>query len=78
MNKLKSLAMSPGRIFACDTEVMNIDLSSESPCGHGDVICFSIYCGDDADFTAGNGPSCQKSHLWVDLLDASALEAGRL
>lgn len=77
MSKLKRLALSSDRIFACDTEVMNIDLSSESPCGHGDVICFSIYCGDDADFSTRKEPSGQRAHLWVDLLDASAFEAGK-
>eukprot|EP00887_Chlorella_sp_A99_P005000 scaffold4.g5000.t1 len=34
-------------VFACDTEVMDIDVSSHSPCCHGRVICFSIYAGDE-------------------------------
>lgn len=44
---------------AVDTEAIDIDLSSESPVGHGKMICFSIYCGSDVDF--GNGP-----RIWVD------------
>jgi DNA polymerase-1 len=50
-------------IHACDTEVAGIDVKKESPVGHGNIICFSIYCGSQADF--GNGKSC----LWVDVLD---------
>ncbi|XP_064982360.1 DNA polymerase I A, chloroplastic isoform X1 [Musa acuminata AAA Group] len=36
---------------------------SETPVGHGELICFSIYSGPLADF--GNGKSC----IWVDVLD---------
>eukprot|EP01018_Ginkgo_biloba_P010389 Gb_07861 [translate_table: standard] len=50
-------------IHACDTEVANIDVKKDSPVGHGRIICFSIYCGPQADF--GNGKSC----VWVDVLD---------
>jgi len=39
----------------------DIDLTSESPIGHGRVICFSIYCG--AQFNFGAGP-----RVFVDLL----------
>jgi DNA polymerase I len=56
------------RMFACDTEVMDIDVTSQSPCCHGRVICFSIYCGPDVDF-GGQGVSptgTQRSVLWVD------------
>ena len=53
-------------IFACDTEVANIDVSKESPCGHGNVICFSIYA-------RGVNTSSQKGKeeelsLWVDTM----------
>ena len=44
-------------------QVADIDIKKESPVGHGKIICFSIYCGSQADF--GNGKSC----LWVDVLD---------
>ncbi|GFR52186.1 hypothetical protein Agub_g14723 [Astrephomene gubernaculifera] len=38
------------RYFGCDTEVAFIDVTSETPVGHGAVLCFSIYAGDDLDF----------------------------
>ncbi|GJN26286.1 hypothetical protein PR202_gb14207 [Eleusine coracana subsp. coracana] len=47
-------------------QVSNIDVKQETPVGHGDVICFSIYSGSsgaEADF--GNGKTC----IWVDVLD---------
>ncbi|XP_072988592.1 DNA polymerase I A, chloroplastic-like [Typha latifolia] len=53
-------------IHACDTEVAKIDVKQDTPVGHGEVICFSIYScksGSEADF--GNGKSC----IWVDVLD---------
>ncbi|XP_047970540.1 DNA polymerase I B, chloroplastic/mitochondrial-like [Salvia hispanica] len=50
-------------VHACDTEVANIDVKEETPVDHGEVICFSIYSGPEADF--GNGKSC----IWVDVLD---------
>lgn len=51
-------------VHACDTEVADIDVKKECPVGHGRVICFSIYCGPEADF--GNGKTC----VWVDVLDS--------
>ncbi|XP_031096922.1 DNA polymerase I A, chloroplastic/mitochondrial-like, partial [Ipomoea triloba] len=50
-------------IHACDTEVAKIDVKQETPVGHGEITCFSIYSGPDADF--GNGKTC----VWVDVLD---------
>ncbi|KAL6538392.1 hypothetical protein OROGR_012380 [Orobanche gracilis] len=50
-------------VHACDTEVANIDVKAESPVDHGEIICFSIYSGPQADF--GDGKSC----VWVDVLD---------
>ncbi|XP_031403641.1 DNA polymerase I B, chloroplastic/mitochondrial-like [Punica granatum] len=50
-------------IHACDTEVAKIDVKQETPVDHGEVICFSIYSGPEADY--GNGKSC----VWVDVLD---------
>ncbi|AQK41169.1 DNA polymerase I A, chloroplastic isoform X2 [Zea mays] len=54
-------------IHACDTEVANINAKEETPVGHGEVICFSIYSANSdvqaADF--GNGKTC----IWVDVLD---------
>lgn len=40
-----------------------IDVKQDTPVDHGEVICFSIYSGHEADF--GNGKSC----IWVDVLD---------
>ncbi|KAE8654238.1 DNA polymerase I A [Hibiscus syriacus] len=50
-------------VHACDTEVSNIDVKQETPVDHGEITCFSIYSGEDADF--GNWKSC----IWVDILD---------
>ncbi|CAN1172171.1 DNA polymerase I A, chloroplastic/mitochondrial [Linum perenne] len=50
-------------VHACDTEVSNIDLKVQTPIDHGELICFSIYSGPEADY--GNGKSC----IWVDVLD---------
>lgn len=38
-------------------------MKQETPVDHGEIICFSIYSGPEADF--GNGKSC----IWVDVLD---------
>ncbi|KAJ8443205.1 hypothetical protein Cgig2_017198 [Carnegiea gigantea] len=50
-------------IHACDTEVSKIDAKQETPVGHGEMICFSIYSGEEVHY--GNGKSC----VWVDVLD---------
>ena len=50
------------RFHAVDTEVMDIDVRTQSPVGHGRVTCISIYAGPDVDF--GSGPK-----LWIDTLD---------
>ncbi|KAK3219030.1 hypothetical protein Dsin_013000 [Dipteronia sinensis] len=50
-------------VHACDTEVAKIDVKHGTPIDHGEVICFSIYSGTEADF--GDGKSC----IWVDVLD---------
>lgn len=49
------------RYHAIDTEVRGWR-TDKSPYGHGEIVCFSIFCGDDVDF--GNGPC-----LFVDNLD---------
>lgn len=43
-------------------------MKQETPVDHGEVICFSIYSGPEADF--GNGKSC----IWVDLLDGGGMD----
>ncbi|TKY57262.1 DNA polymerase I A [Spatholobus suberectus] len=55
-------------IYACDTEVAKIDVKQEAPVDHGEIICFSIYSGPEADF--GGGKSC----IWVDVLDGGGKE----
>ncbi|KAL9232653.1 hypothetical protein vseg_007735 [Gypsophila vaccaria] len=50
-------------VHACDTEVSKIDVKQETPVNHGEIICFSIYSGQDVDY--GNGKTC----IWVDVLD---------
>lgn len=44
---------------AWDTEVSEIDVTTQSPVGNGKVICASFYSGPDIDF--GTGP-----RVWVD------------
>lgn len=47
-------------------QVSNIDVKQETPVGHGDVTCFSIYsASSDAEADFGNGKTC----IWVDVLD---------
>lgn len=52
-------------------QVKEIDLSKESPCGHGVVTCFSIYGGDArgqvCNFAADRGGAGQ-DQLWVDTM----------
>ncbi|CAL5190601.1 unnamed protein product [Lathyrus oleraceus] len=55
-------------IYACDTEVAKIDVKQETPVDHGEITCFSIYGGSEADF--GGGKSC----IWVDVLDGGGQE----
>lgn len=50
-------------LFSDNSQVANIDVKRETPVDHGEIICFSIYSGPEADF--GNGKSC----IWVDVLD---------
>lgn len=68
----KLMALSgPEHVFACDTEVVGLDLDVRSPVGQGKVICASIYCGPQHDF--GNGP-----RIWIDNLDAAEGTLGLL
>ena len=52
---------STKRVWACDTEVADIDISKESPCGHGRVICFTVYGGEDVDFALSSAGSSSSS-----------------
>jgi hypothetical protein len=49
-------------------QVAYIDVSKESPCARGKVICFSLFCGSDVDFCDGNNLGEPKTMLWVDTL----------
>jgi len=55
---------STERFHAIDTETRGWERSM-TQYGHGEVICWSVYCGDDVDF--GSGP-----RLWVDNMDPAS------
>ena len=71
------------------TQVAFIDVTSETPVGHGAVLCFSVYGGDDMDFAdldslqygsaaasaaaAAGQPQYQQQHQ----LQAQGLQQGR-
>jgi len=64
-NALAKMNRAPaGTIFACDTEVSEIDLKTQGPVGNGRVICISIYAGEEFDFGLGPGKA-----LWIDNID---------
>lgn len=48
-------------------QVADIDVKKQSPCGHGTVICFSVYGGKDIHL-ASEPPihGVRKTQLWVD------------
>lgn len=62
----RSKSTEPHRVHACDTEVMDIDLSTSGPVGNGYVTCMSVYSGPDFDYGLGDGPGTM---LWIDNLD---------
>ncbi len=47
-------------------QVASIDVTKETPVGHGTIVCFSVYCGPDVNFGGG------KTKLWVDVLTGGA------
>ncbi|VVB00979.1 unnamed protein product [Arabis nemorensis] len=57
----KLLTQYRNLVHSCDAEVSGIEVKDE-------LICFSIYCGSEADF--GNGKSC----IWVDVLGENGRE----
>jgi hypothetical protein len=59
LHALKVLHAHPDHVWACDTEVADIDVKKVGPVGNGTVICASIYGGDDVDFGDGN------TTLWI-------------
>lgn len=52
----------------CMRQVSHIDVTKESPCGHGVVICFSVYCGEDIDFGGSVDGEILQNQLWVDTM----------
>ena len=49
----------------------HIEVADQTPVGHGNVICFSVFCGPDVNFAAPSAPglpSSKRSLLWVDTL----------
>ncbi len=67
----QSKLTEPERIHACDTEVMDIDLSNVGPVGNGYVTCLSVYSGPDFDYGLNNdqGGASKGTMLWIDNLD---------
>ena len=51
-------------------QVSDIDVTKESPCGHGRVICFSIYAGPNIHFGAElpTKGAPKQDQLWVDTM----------
>ena len=41
-------------------------MTKQSPCARGNVICFSLYCGESLDLVAGPNNGVAKCMLWVD------------
>ncbi len=73
------LSLPLDTVYACDTETTGIDPKKETPIGHGRVICLSVYCGRDVDFSACSTHSLNKSTdserstcLWVDTMGEEA------
>lgn len=62
-------------VFACDTEVSEIDVTSQSPCCHGRLICFSVHAGPSVDFTDALGGSAA---AWQAAGSAGSTAEGRV
>lgn len=52
---MKILQANRDAVWACDTEVMNIDVKTQGPVGNGQVTCVSMYGGPDIEFPMGKG-----------------------
>ena len=61
-------------VYACDTEVADIDVKTASPVEHGKMISFSLFCGPDAHFGVGVANGSRQSKIWVDLMDCDDRE----
>jgi len=52
----------------CPLQVAHIDLSRQSPCAAGQVICFSLYGGPEVDVRSNPTVGERQSMIWVDTL----------
>jgi len=64
---LKVLKAHPDAVWACDTEVADIDVKQVGPVGNGYVTCVSLFGGPDIDFGDGRGTA-----LWIDNMGSAA------
>jgi hypothetical protein len=58
-------------LLVISVQVKDIDLSKESPCGHGYVTCFSIYGGtvdNEVCNFAADEKAPHQDQLWVDTM----------
>ena len=55
------------KVYACDTEVADIDVKTASPVGHGKLISFALYCGPDAHFGVGATAPGRARSGWISL-----------
>lgn len=49
-------------------QVAHIELSRQSPCAAGQVICFSLYGGPEVDMRADPTVGERQNMIWVDTL----------
>ena len=60
-----------GARFPCvavPAQVAHIDVSRQSPCAAGQVICFSLYGGPEVDVRADPAVGVRQNMIWVDTL----------
>ena len=60
--------MTSKKVFNCLAQVAHIDLSRQSPCAAGQVICFSLYGGPEVDVRADPAMGERQNMIWVDTL----------
>lgn len=58
---LQVLEAHEDTFWACDTEVMDIDVKTQGPVGNGKVTCVSIYGGPEVQFRQGKGYA-----IWIE------------
>ena len=55
-------------LILSSSKVVKIDVKQETFVDHGEITCFSMYSGPEANF--GGGKSC----IWIDVLDGGGKE----